>query len=51
MKACPYRVEFYKKLGDDKAKVDAQMTAWLDALENIVNEMTIVYATKGYGKV
>ena len=51
MKACPYRVDFYKKLGDDKAKVDNQMTAWLDALEHIVNEMKTVYVTKGYGKV
>ena len=51
MKACPYRADFYKKLGDDKAKMDTQMTAWLDSLENIVNEMKTVYVTKGYGKV
>ena len=51
MKACPYRADFYKKLGDDRSKVDEQMTSWLDALERIVTEMTIVYVTKGYGQI
>jgi hypothetical protein len=51
MRACPYRAEFYKKLGDDQAKVDKQMTAWLDALEKIVEDMRSVYASnaKAYG--
>jgi hypothetical protein len=48
MKACPYRADFYKKLGDDKSKVDTQMTAWLDALEHIVDEMKNEYSTKKY---
>ena len=51
MKACPYRVDFYKKLGDDKDKVGKQMIAWLDALERIVSEMTAVYSTEGYGQI
>ena len=51
MKACPYRTEFYKKLGDDKTKVDEQMIGWLDALESIVTDMKMVYVTKGYGQV
>jgi hypothetical protein len=51
MKACPYRADFYKKLGDDQSKVETQMHAWLDSLEKIVNEMKIVYVTKGYGQV
>ena len=51
MKACPYRVDFYKKLGDDKAKVDTQMTEWLNALECIVNDMKTEYVAKGYGQV
>ena len=51
MKACPYRADFYKKLGDDKSKVDTQMTEWLDALEGIVNQMKNEYSTKGYGQV
>ena len=50
MKACPYRAHFYKKLGDDRSKVDEQMTGWLDALERIVTEMTTVYVTKKYGQ-
>jgi hypothetical protein len=51
MKACPYRADFYKKLGPDQAKVDKQMKGWLDALEKIVNDMKAVYAnnTKAYG--
>ena len=51
MKACPYRADFYKKLGDDQAKVDKQMTVWLDALEKIVDDMKSVYANnaKVYG--
>jgi hypothetical protein len=51
MKACPYRVDFYKKLGNDQSKVDKQMADWLDALERIVTEMTTVYVTKGYGQI
>lgn len=37
MKACPYRADFYRKLGDDEAKVKEQLQEWLTALENIVN--------------
>ena len=51
MKACPYRVEFYKKLGDDKATVDKQIKDWLDALEDIVNRMKVEYTTKGFGTI
>jgi hypothetical protein len=51
MKACPYRADFYKKLGDDQTKVNQQMTAWLNALERIVTDMKNVYVIKGYGKV
>ena len=51
MKACPYRADFYKKLGDDKNTVDKQMTDWLDALERIVTEMKTVYVTKRYGQI
>jgi hypothetical protein len=51
MKACPYRADFYKKLGNDQAKVNQQMTAWLNSLEHIVTDMKTVYVTNGYGKV
>jgi len=54
MKACPYRADFYKKLGGgsgDNAKLDKQITGWLDALEHIVNRMKTEYTTKGYGTI
>jgi hypothetical protein len=36
MKACPYREDFYKKLGEDQEKVLLQLREWLEALEKIV---------------
>lgn len=36
MKACPYRKDFFAKLGADQTKVNAQLKAWLEALEKIV---------------
>ncbi|CDO92333.1 unnamed protein product [Kluyveromyces dobzhanskii CBS 2104] len=36
MKACPYRKDFFAKLGADQEKVNAQLKEWLSALENIV---------------
>lgn len=36
MKACPYRKDFYAKLGDDEAKVQTELDAWVKALEDIV---------------
>ncbi|KAI3654304.1 hypothetical protein MP228_001023 [Amoeboaphelidium protococcarum] len=44
MKACPYRTEFYKKLGgDDEAATMAKLKPWLEALEKIVkiNNVTL----------
>jgi hypothetical protein len=41
MSATPYRADFYKKLGDDNAKVQAELDKWLTALEKdvaILNE-------------
>ncbi|QSZ34407.1 hypothetical protein DSL72_005999 [Monilinia vaccinii-corymbosi] len=35
MSACPYRKDFYVKLGDDNAKVEAALRVWLSALENL----------------
>ncbi|KAA8571218.1 hypothetical protein EYC84_000554 [Monilinia fructicola] len=34
MSACPYRKDFYVKLGDDNSKVEAALRVWLSALEN-----------------
>ncbi|SCU93024.1 LAME_0F02388g1_1 [Lachancea meyersii CBS 8951] len=36
MKACPYRKDFFAKLGADQEKVNAQLQVWLEALEKIV---------------
>lgn len=36
MSACPYRKDFYGKLGDDSAKVTAELKTYLAALEKIV---------------
>jgi len=33
MKACPYRADFYKKLGENEAEVNTQFEEWLTALE------------------
>jgi len=33
MKACPYRKDFYKKLGENEAEVNTQLEEWLTALE------------------
>lgn len=51
MKACPYRAEFYKKLGDDQVEVDKKMSGWLDALDGIVREMKTEYVVKKYGEI
>lgn len=34
MSATPYRKDFYKKLGDDETKVQAELEKWLKGLEN-----------------
>ncbi|KAL2710326.1 Glycolipid transfer protein [Kluyveromyces marxianus] len=36
MKACPYRKDFFEKLGADQDKVNNQLEAWVAALSNIV---------------
>ncbi|KAI1383697.1 het-c [Hypoxylon trugodes] len=36
MSACPYRKDFYPKLGEDQAKVAAELRVYLAALEKIV---------------
>jgi hypothetical protein len=36
MSATPYRKDFYAKLGNDEAKVSAELEKWLAALEKVV---------------
>ncbi|KAI8825990.1 glycolipid transfer protein domain-containing protein [Fimicolochytrium jonesii] len=51
MKACPYRKEFYAKLGSDEAKVQAEEEKWLAALERIVAILNAFYKQGGYEKL
>lgn len=37
MSACPYRKDFYAKLGDDEQKVQEELREYLAALDKIVN--------------
>ncbi|ORX90638.1 glycolipid transfer protein [Basidiobolus meristosporus CBS 931.73] len=50
MKACPYRKDFYAKLGSDLSTVQAEMNQWLTALEKLVAQMNEFYKTGDYGK-
>lgn len=36
MSACPYRKDFYAKLGSDEAKVQEELRVYLASLEKIV---------------
>jgi hypothetical protein len=46
MKACPYRDDFYKKLGgEDVGRAQEQLNEWLKALENIVSILVAYLAT------
>ncbi|CAJ0748423.1 3691_t:CDS:2, partial [Entrophospora sp. SA101] len=50
MKACPYREEFFKKLGDDQEVVIVKYKEWLGALEVIVKRLDDFYVKNGYDK-
>lgn len=50
MKACPYRKDFFEKLGADQEKVNQQLEEWLKALENIVQIIMDFFASGNYGK-
>lgn len=50
MKACPYRKDFFEKLGADQTKVVEQLTVWLKALEHIVSVIMAFFASGNYGK-
>ncbi|KAG0744024.1 hypothetical protein G6F57_007648 [Rhizopus arrhizus] len=43
MKACPYRKDFYEKIGVLTEDGLAQMRAWLEALENIISIIQNVF--------
>jgi hypothetical protein len=50
MKACPYRKDFFERLGQDQEKVLAQLKEWLEALERIVQIIFDFYESGNYGK-
>lgn len=50
MKACPYRKDFFEKLGADQTKVEEQLRAWLKALEDIVKIILDFFTSGNYGK-
>jgi len=50
MKACPYRKDFFEKLGSDQEKVLKQLIEWLEALEKIVKIIFEFYESGNYGK-
>ena len=50
MKACPYRKDFYSKLGDDLTVVLAELEEWLAALEKIVAIIEAFFESGNYGK-
>ncbi|KAK6202560.1 glycolipid transfer protein domain-containing protein [Scheffersomyces amazonensis] len=50
MKACPYRKDFFEKLGADQEKVNKQLSEWLEALEHIVKIIFDFFASGNYGK-
>ena len=50
MKACPYRKDFFAKLGNDLAKVNEQLLAWVSSLESVVKEIMDFFESGNYGK-
>lgn len=44
MKACPYRKDFYAKLGAPQDKVNQELERWLSGLEKVVAHMKQFYA-------
>ena len=50
MKACPYRADFYAKLGSPPEKVHEELDKWLKALDALVKRLEAFYAKGNYGK-
>ncbi|KAH3682397.1 hypothetical protein WICPIJ_006635 [Wickerhamomyces pijperi] len=48
MKSCPYRKDFFAKLGADQDKVNAQLKEWVEALEKIVQIIFDFYESGNY---
>lgn len=50
MKACPYRKDFFTKLGDDLVTVNEQLKAWVEGLEEVVECIMKFFESGNYGK-
>jgi hypothetical protein len=50
MKACPYRKDFYAKLGPPEAPVDAELSKWLASLGSIIARLEAYYEKGNYAK-
>jgi hypothetical protein len=51
MKACPYRKDFYAKLGGDQEKVAKQLNEWLQALEKLLAVLVKFYVDGKYDHI
>lgn len=49
MKACPYRKDFYLKLGADGVLVKSEMDLWLAALEKLLAILAKFYIDGNHG--
>ncbi len=51
MKTCPYRSNFYPRLGTPTDVVQAELKDWLDGLDRVIVRMKMVYKEGGYGQI
>ncbi|KAJ2698932.1 hypothetical protein H4R19_005563 [Coemansia spiralis] len=50
MLACPDRKTFYLKIGGGKDNAKEQLDEWVQALQELLNQLNIFYASGGYDK-
>ncbi|KAL8287466.1 hypothetical protein RQP46_003324 [Phenoliferia psychrophenolica] len=50
MKSCPYRADFYAKLGSPLSTVEGELDAWLAALDAIIIHLEAYYEKGNYAK-
>lgn len=50
MKACPYRKDFYGKLGSPTAPVDEELSKWNSALGEIIARLEAFYEKGNHAK-
>lgn len=50
MKACPYRKDFYAKLGPPEAPIDSELSKWNSALGAILDRVEAFYVAGKHDK-